>query len=835
MAAPQDPNRIDVSLNIMSDATLQAVNELTNQLSGLRELIASQSMTDPAQAAQSAGRAAAYTRPGGVQAGIHHGPSAPIQQGDPSNPSQGAQTSAQRRAELKAEYQAYMDDIKSGIPPRGGELSPDAEQAMMNNIGDIQRMRVAVGEKKQGFVGSAVDRFFKLYPGVSRDPGEDRTYEQVSGSPTRGGSSLPEGMTTPSGTPSSGASFFGNTPGGNLPGGSGWQYSPSGVVIPSGSGGGQGRPPNRPAPAGDFGGNTDGGGPNMPGWHDALSREGITPESRLGLTIPRLGEFTIQDKLNMYAQWMGRAAMRRDDADMPGQTTSLMGRTAAGAAYLRDQSASLVAINREFQRVREFARGQELTGEQLGYSRESSLGDVNVLGAGFRLNLGVTSDAQREALHQELTQRRVQAAPGVSGEEARRIRQTVAGLGYSGDMNARLQLDLFRPLQQRGIDPESAAPLLDQGIRQGNSSIATLRDTMIDLASAARNANMTLSDVTQSSLEYAESVQSIGANYESALRNATTFTRSGLDPRIAGQAMQSPMVQGLLSMQTGLPPQLQGIIAAPGVMNAMGQAIQQGLALGAPFANLPDSTITSASGQKITTSTGRDAQIAMAQQTTGIPRQIIERYMRNPNFLEAGGTAQTMVGQMQDEIRAQTHHERQVPVYENFGPRNEVMVPGPNGLERRNLTPRQRIGERTESYTSNLTAAQRQALESGSNKDNVIQYNELEAQMLAMDPKNKQWTDRVRKISKDHGNVEDRLKVASRIIGEATNVKPEPDYMIGLTAEAAKILKIVKPKDRNAALPRANAGGAPANAAMQGPTFPSSTGGAMSYGVPGGP
>jgi hypothetical protein len=50
----QDPNRIDVSLNIMSDATLSAVTNLTNQLSSLREFLASQSTTDPGAKAESA-------------------------------------------------------------------------------------------------------------------------------------------------------------------------------------------------------------------------------------------------------------------------------------------------------------------------------------------------------------------------------------------------------------------------------------------------------------------------------------------------------------------------------------------------------------------------------------------------------------------------------------------------------------------------------------------------------------------------------------------------------------------------------------------------------------
>jgi hypothetical protein len=843
-AQGQDPNsnRIDVSLNIISDAALQAVNNLTNQMSGLRELIASQGLADPAAAAQAAGRAAAYTQPGGVQAGIHHGPSQPILAGDPSNPSQGAQVSQQQRQALKTEYQNYIDDIKAGIPPRGGQLSPGAQQMMMNNVGDIERMKIALKEKSNpGVPGvtSAVDRFFELYPGVNRDPGEDDTYRQVTQG-RRGETALPEPVIPRSG-PSGGASSPGPAGGG---GGPFVILGPDGRPISSGGGGRGGipnRPPAPPAPD-DFGGNVPGGGPNQPGWAQALDREGINPEARLGLTIPRLGEFTIQDKLNMYAQWMGRSAMRRQDDLDPGESlgrgATLMGRSAAGAAYLRDQSAAIVAVNREFQRLRGFAQGQELGGEALGFSRESSLGDVELLGMGARLNFGVTSAAQREGLHQEFTQRRVQAAAGVSGEEAQRIRQIVAGMGYSGSLNADLQLNMFRNLQQRGIAPEAAAPLVDQGVRQGNSSIAGLRDIIYDLADAARSAHMTLEEATQSTAEYAEGVQEIGANYESALRNAATFTRMGIDPRIAGQAMQSPMVQGILTAQTGLPPQLQGIVAAPQVAQAMGQAIDQGLALGAPFSHLPDRTMPTASGQRITVATGRDAQIGMAQQMTGLPRQIIERYMRNPQFLQAGSLAATMAGQMSDQVRKMTNREetvtRTVGQSKEQREQSQIAARFGNTFSR----PEDRRGETvTERVTRHvgMTPEQRRALERGSTSDSVIQYNELEAQMIAMDPSNKQWTDRVRKISKDHPDIESRLKTAQRIIGEANTTKPEPDYLVGLTDEARKILKIERPKDRQGAVPRANAGGAPANSSMQGPNFPSSSGSALQYGTPGGP
>jgi hypothetical protein len=764
------------------------LNNLTTQLSGLREFIASQGQaTNPAAQAQGAASwipqsgGLAYTRPGEQQAGIFHGPTpGSIQTGPQNNPTEGAKQSREQADALRKEYTEYMEDIKAGVSPRGGELSKPAENMMAHHISDIDRMRIARGEKKAGYVGSAVDRFFELYPGASRDPREDTSYGFESGTRVNEYSAM---STTPSG------------------------------MAPPG--------PTAPGPSGHTSAVADMG--DMPGWAQALSRDGISPDQRLGLTIPRLGEFTIQDKLNMAAQWMGRSAMRRQEAGDDGSLTSGMGRAAAGAAYLRDNSASIVAIQREFQRVAQFARGQELGGESLGYSRESATGDIEALGIGFRPGLPGLSAASREGLRQELTQRRVQAAAGVSGEEAQRIRQTVAGLGYSGDENANMQMNLFRPLQQRGIGPETFAPVIDQGLRQGNMSIVSLKDTIIDLADAARNAHMNLDEVAQSTTEYSEQVQALGANYEASLRNATTYVRSGLDPRIVGQAQQNPMVQGIITAQTGIPGQLQGIVGAPGVMQGMSQAIRQGLALGSGFANQPDRTVTSASGQRITVSTGRDAQIAMAAQTTGIPRQIIERYMRNPDFLEAGGTAQTMVGQMQDQIRGATQRSRRITVNESHGRLGAY-------------DPLHQLGgshEETQGYSKDLTRAQRRALEHGSTSDNVIQYDELEQQMIAMDPTNKDWVSRVKKIGAK-GKVEDRVKSAQKLIGEATKATAEPDYMVGLTAEARKVLKIEKPKERDAALPRANAGGAPANSAMQGPNYPGSSGSAMSYGTPGG-
>jgi hypothetical protein len=73
----------------------------------------------------------------------------------------------------------------------------------------------------------------------------------------------------------------------------------------------------------------------------------------------------------------------------------------------------------------------------------------------------------------------------------------------------------------------------------------------------------------------------------------------------------------------------------------------------------------------------------------------------------------------------------------------------------------------------------------------VVQYDELEQQMIAMDPTNKDWAARVRKIRKDHGDIGDRyVRTAHHRRGHTATA--EPDYIVGLTDEARKILKIEK-------------------------------------------
>jgi hypothetical protein len=202
--------------------------------------------------------------------------------------------------------------------------------------------------------------------------------------------------------------------------------------------------------------------------------------------------------------------------------------------------------------------------------------------------------------------------------------------------------------------------------------------------------------------------------------------------------------------------------------------------------------------------TGKDVQMAFASNVSGIPVEILKRMERNPDWLEDSGVASKMVGGLETQIAQQ---KRRTRTTRELGKReglleNELRKTGAGNWLYKNILDRGSTGdERTEEYSANsLSDEQKRALGGRPRNDGVVQISELEAQMVEMDPGNDDWTKRVRKVSKDHTDPEKRLKHLKRILTEATKAGDEPDTLVGLTPEAAKILKIVKPKDRELTL-----------------------------------
>lgn len=787
--ANRDPRRIDVSLNMISDQSLEVVRQLTAELGALHQFLATQN--DPSAAARAsgmgtvAGRISAATQGTGVSHGISPGaqtwdaPPPPVPQSGPSGPT---------AQQIGTDYRNYRTNIQAGIPAipsaavnnelgrRMSDLHLWRHVGMEHQAGALDAMNNQSSATLYGGGSSwtqRMDRFFELRHQPLME--EDQTYQQITGQGRTAG--------RPSGAP-------GSTGGG---GGGRPPVPPSGPSSPSG-----------PGPDGD-----------LPGWYTGLLRSGMNPDESVGMTIPRLGEFTIQDKLRFVSEYFGRRAMQNYDPNDP-SAGATAGRVANVAEYARQQSAGIVALQREWSKARGRLSNIRQSGTSLGFSPQGTglSGDVSILGAGFRSPLATfTSDAAREGWHEQLTRRRLQLEPGISGDQAQEIIGQTAAMGYSGDLNAGIAMNVFGPLQQQGISPEIAAPLVDQNIRQGVNNLTSVRDVIIQLGTAARAAHMTLQQATESTQEYVSTMQQMGARTLQATRDATVLTQAGIDPRIVSQALQNPFVQGSGVAMTGLPPQLLGNLGAPVQAQIISQALDQALALSQPMAQRGNAYVTLASGQKLQVSNAADVQRGFASQITGLDPEFIARFQKNPNILTDASTAGSALQTFQDEF-----NKINKPINAGGG----TSPYGVKGAGWGGAGIRGGGGGGQYAATQvNQQKAQMKALEHGG-ADNTIQWNEVEAQLLQINPGDQDWRKKVLDLrGEDYAK---RIADANKLIANTTQTDAQkaPDYLVGLTDDAKKILKIstTSAADRSGAKTNSNSGGAPVAGSGVGPSYP---------------
>jgi hypothetical protein len=884
MAEPTDPNRIDISLSLISDQSLQAVNNLVAQMSDLREFLTSQSQ--PTTASRAAGmanviaRQAAITQGTGVSHGVSPLAHAPGSGAPPINPSDVAQ-----QQNLQRQYHEYYMAMRSVGMNRSPAPPPDTfanldphDPRLVNyvapRLGPFEAFMFARGEEMSGRLGDlpssqyydpdlsgpqSLNRDIYRYgetgiPGRGRSPFlgridrqlelqarrkqpayEDRTEAELSGQniqqpwqnqQSESGPSAPQQPSQPPGVPEEPMTIprlgeftiqdyleMTRRGLGGLRGRVGSRFGRPGPTDPAvpqeggGSGGGDNLPPAAPpSPMDDF--------EDEPAVFRALRQRGINPETQATFTIPRLGEFTIQDKLNMASQYLGgRAWVNREEGNA-GRAV-WQARLGAGAATLAENSAAYTMVQREFNRVRALSHGVEVSGEDLGYRRdEGGVGTtIGIGGIGFRIRAPfIGSEAERQGTNMRLTQTRIGLMPAVSGEEAGRIGELTRGMGYStqDDMFDLIGRRVLGTLQQRGIDPETMAPLINQAARQGNVDLVRFRDSLTDISESARNAYMSVGDAAEATATYAEQMQNMGGGFESSVRSAGTFINAGLDPRLVSQAMQAPLVQGYGTALTGLPPQMLGTVTAAGQSQILSRSVQTALSLARGYAARGDTYMTGASGERIRVASGDDAQRAFAAQMTGLSPEVIRRFQRNPNFIQQGATATTFIDQMQRNITDMTTTHHREAIRDDHAPEIRGRYMTTRGVEHQGNV----IGYRTVTGHRDLTDAERRRLERGMTNDHRVEWNEVAQELIALQPGDRRWADRVRQLSRTT-NIEDRLHQARKMVGDVTRAQSgaQQQGLIGLTQEARRFFKVEK---QPTARQQANAGGAPANSGAVG-------------------
>lgn len=423
---------------------------------------------------------------------------------------------------------------------------------------------------------------------------------------------------------------------------------------------------------------------NDPAWLQAMKSNPRRYErGQEPFSIPQFGEWTIQDKLNMASDFFQRRGEQQyarkrqsiaqdmlqsgmdqgySEEEMRARIQSAEGqaeisqvaqeqgsglRSGRAAMALRmaaDQSASVVAVAREARRAYAYGSGLQQAGVSAGYERAgqinipgTDIGITNPLNA-IGIGLGGSGEAAREAMNQRINIQRLRLKGGIDKQQAAEIVGGLAAAGYTGEEGQNLAFDTISPLVQQGQNAGITVGMMDQAIRNGNTSAKEFLDTMNDLGPAARNARMSLDEYQQALGNFAESAQQLGGTYGQGLalgRNVST--QLGINPQQATAVMQSPLIAANAMAQFGVMPNAIGALGN-GNASALGQlterSIDQVEAMTRPF----NRTVRGANGEVVMR--GRDAQDAQAAQMMGVPVETYKRLRAGrqdaPGILKAG-------------------------------------------------------------------------------------------------------------------------------------------------------------------------------------------------------
>jgi hypothetical protein len=606
---PLDPDRIDISLDLMGEGSLRAIEALTTQLSTVSAHLNSLGSQIPELQAQGARTVVGAFNQG---LGVHEGPSP-----------------------YRSQTQASPVQDAAG---QGGSYAGELHE--LSNMSFRQRLS---HYRQQGGTGGAaglIDREIDVYGARER--------EQAT---RRAGMSLRTDFSEPSTTHA------------------GTQYDRDMIVTPGGAPSG--------APSNQQGAPSEGASLPRPAWMQALQANPAQWErAQEGFVLPQFGELTIQDKLRMGSDFFTRSATRAyersyaanqrvnqpynaalaeatslgfsqeefDQHIAPGEGleytpfTGGAGVNRGRAANLlrmgADQAAQVVTIARDARRLMAYGGGINQQGVAAGFERG---GTINIPGTDFGilnpLDMLQSNSAFREAINQRVNVQRLRMRGGINGEQAQEIIGSLASLGWTGEEGQNLAFDTVSPLVQQGQNPGIVSGLLDQSIRNGNTSLEDFRSTMDDLGPSARAARMSLDEYQESLGAFAEAAQEQGAFFGQGLRLGRNLSSGfGITPQQSTAVMQSPLTQGLAMMNYGVLPNELGALNQGAIGNATNQSVDMALRAAGAF-----NRDVVRDGKVVLR--GRDRQSIQAAQFMGVSRETFERLRRGrditPHIFEA--------------------------------------------------------------------------------------------------------------------------------------------------------------------------------------------------------
>lgn len=618
MAGPPnipDPDRIDISLDLVGQESLAAVQALTDQLSTLGTYLASaQSGTTEAQqqGLVNLARGMGRRNVGGINEGMGASSSASVPHGSPR--------------------------LNDGA----GRMASDAELVREHARGGLGGVRRFLGNWGSG-IGSAVDQELAIYGATERQQTQRRGGRDVINSGYGG------------------SGFYDQLRGGY----------PS-VLDTSGGPSPMASVPTQATPLDPVWRNSLRS--NMGDWERA--QEGFRlPPGGLSLNWQQKAEiasdYFVRRAENQYQQTLAArqalafegfrrempavaAASNLTAADMTVDMSDFQsgaGRM-GGILRLASQQAGPVALAQDalrgIQNVYGFGGQLQQAGVAAGFQRA---GQITIPGT----NIGFTNpldffhsgSAAREGLNQRINVERLRLMGGINGTQAGQIVGGLAGMGWTGEQGQNIAFDAIAPLVQQGQNPELAVASYDMIMRQGNASLTDFLGVMDKLGESARAANMSLDEYQQGLMEFSKVAEGLGATgAQGAILGRGMSDAFGIAPQVSAEILQSPLVQAS-ALQQGFLPNEVGLMNTNIATDATNRALDLAMRATAGFRGR---TIRDPITHRIV-ATGSQQQIAQVATIMGLPTNLVERLMRQRQFTRVAGNTSSLLSAYGQDLK----------------------------------------------------------------------------------------------------------------------------------------------------------------------------------------
>jgi hypothetical protein len=326
---------------------------------------------------------------------------------------------------------------------------------------------------------------------------------------------------------------------------------------------GQGGGASRPG-AGGPGGGSSGIDPKASWWQNRIQGSLNDP-----IQMPRFGEFTAQDTLNMLANVTGRGSQMGalQGSGGPSIAANALG-GASGLLNIAQGYSPYIARAQQALGVNFAPQALQSQGQSLGLRRTSGA-DVNLpfgLG-GFQIpGSQFFGQAGGTMAQQNIRSLGAGIQPGISVMESQEFQDALNELGWTNqdvvgnlsDTYTKLKSDMGQTLPSASV----TASMMDQSIRYGNTPFSDLEDTFRNMDQAAQAANMKLDEFAQGLDQAGNYLQGKGLSYNQGVQAATNISSlTDMPPEIVQQVMDAPLWQSTALGRYGVLPEAQGAIA----------------------------------------------------------------------------------------------------------------------------------------------------------------------------------------------------------------------------------------------------------------------------------